>query len=71
MKTYKMKNLIFISASIMLLFSCNKATDYKTLEEENKALKTDTMLQNKTIDRLFKEKDSLERIILLDSLKKE
>ncbi len=51
---------------LLILCSCN---DKKSLEKENEALKIDTMLQKKTIDRLFKEKDSLENIILLDSLK--
>lgn len=50
---------------LLILCSCND----KKLLKENEELKIDTMLQKKTIDRLFKEKDSLENIILLDSLK--
>lgn len=62
-----MKYLILASV-IILIASCNKSPAYKALEEENRALKLDTMLQNKTIKRIFREKDSLERELLLDSL---
>ena len=59
-----MRSLIILS--LFLFFSCSK---HETLKKENEALKTDTMLQNKTINRLFTEKDSLEQKILIDSLK--
>lgn len=62
-----MKYLILASV-IILIASCSKSSKYKALEEENRALKMDTMLQNKTIKRIFREKDSLERELLLDSL---
>lgn len=62
-----MKKIILVSGGVVALVGCSKSVK---LEEENKALKIDTMLQNKTIDRLFKETDSLERIIVLDSLKR-
>lgn len=51
---------------MFLIVSCSK---YETLKKDNEALKIDTMLQNKNINRLFAEKDSLEQKILLDSLK--
>lgn len=59
---------IILTSVIIILTSCSKSSKYKALEEENRALKIDTMIQNKTIKRIFIEKDSLERELLLDSI---
>lgn len=57
---------------VLLGFSlaCSGGKPATSLEDEVKALQVDTMLQNRTIRRLFKEKDSLEAKILLDSLRR-